>query len=227
MKKVFLCVYLCFNILVNKHILSQKIEIPEGYLLQYSQQFLKTSSINDYITFFNNKLKLVSEKNNQFLRLLNNDTITPYPALCILDNYIFGDFIFEFKARLKKSLIPEFHIVMSFKDTLNYYSIQLLFSTKDSINFKLIANDRGQKIIKFDKTFNVKLKEWNEFVVVRELIDRSIKFYVNNKNNPIVVLNDWSLVMGHIGFGIKNGVVDIDDVKIWSQTYIDDKLILD
>lgn len=227
MKPLIKLVFLTF-INFFEFVCSQTIAIPEGYLLQYKQDFQKDNSLNDFVCFSeNNQFRLVSEKGLKFLRVINADTITYKSSLLVLDNYIFGDFLYEFKYRTRNlsiNTIPELSIIISFKDTLNYYSLCLIPKSKDSLTIKLIANDRGKTTTKFDSIIYVKLREWNDIVVTRELIDRVIRIYINNRNKPLISINDWSLVMGHLGFGIKSGILDIDDINIWSQTFIDNKL---
>lgn len=227
MKHLIVLVFLTY-INFFEFLYSQKAEIPEGYLLQYKQDFQKDNSLNDFICFSeNNQYRLVSEKGLKFLRVINADTVSYKSSLLVLDNYIFGDFLYEFKYRTRNlsiNTIPELSIIFSFKDTLNYYSLCLIPKNKDSLTIKLTANDRGKTAIKFESIVSIKLKEWNEIIVTRELIDRVIRIYVNNRNKPLISINDWSLVMGHLGIAIKSGILDVDDINIWSQTFIDNKL---
>jgi len=219
------------SFLYTFNLFSQKVEIPEGYLLQYSQGFQSVNLPVEFVSYFKKtQEKIITEKSNKFLRFYISDTVDLKPTLYLLDNFIFGDFVFEFNTRIKnisKDKCPEIGVILSFKDTLNYYSLNFIIKNNDSLIIKLIANDRGKSILKYNGVVFIKLKEWNDIVVTRELINRTIKVYVNHRNIPVFTINDWSLVMGHVGFNFKNGIFDIDNIKIWSQTFIENKLSIE
>ncbi len=208
---------------------SQIKNIPDGYILIYSQDFEKNTSINDfYINPVNTDIQIVKHNNNKILRLKNNiDTTNTKKSIIILDNYLIGDFICELNFDLKQLNInypAELILILSFKDTLNFYELTIKKLNKDSINVQLIANDRGKVNNKFEKNYKCDFKNWNLLRIEREIINRTVRVYLNKFENPLFELSEWSLVMGHTGFGLKNGILDIDNIKVYSQTFIENKI---
>ena len=68
-------------------------------------------------------------------------------------------------------------------------------------------------------------QKWHKVRVARNIVNRSVKVYVDNMKNPVITSVDPELVMGYIGFGTFKDPGCIDNIKIWAPTSIPEEAV--
>lgn len=208
--------------------------VPEGYMLQYEQNFSSTKALADF-SFSNPGAWSISSSGNRYYLQFKNDTaykpaVVSPGIIGILNNYIFGDFIMEVDLMPlgSDSNISEICILLSIKDSLQYYYIQLADISDENMHGIFLVNRSPRVKIAPDSTdtwispgFNK--SEWYKIRIERDIVRRTIKVFYKDMKNPILESRDYELVMGHVGFGAFSGSGCIDNVKIWAPTHIPEK----
>ena len=206
------------------NLLSQNI--PEGYILHYQQDFSKPKSVDEFRFSVPESLKTGSEKNKHFIELNNKnllDSAFQPAAVSILDNFIFGDFILEANIKpVGETNAPYIWVLLGIKDSLNYYCLNISPLPNDSVNtvYALLRGKERTISYRIDRDFSWNLNKWHKIRIERDIVNPSVKIYVNDMSVPYMEITDRTFIMGYVGFGVTSGAVRITDLKIWSQTTI-------
>lgn len=213
-----------FLILCSLRVISQSI--PEGYILQYQQDFSDEKSLNDFR--FNNPeiWNIKTENKNKFLHVTNDlpDSLKT-SEFALIEKFIFGDFIFEADIMLpdwQKSEGASFFNI-GIRDSAHYYSAVFKAALEGSNPDILITNGiLPVKSVAEGDILNKVLTEnkWHKIKIERNIVDRTIFIFIDEVKTPLLMTKDRTFVMGYIGFGAKNSGFKIDNIKIWSQTAI-------
>ncbi len=220
---------LIFALLITYNSWSQNI--PEGYILLYEQNFSSAKALNDF-NFSNPKAWGISKTGNSYYLHFQTDTsykprVVSPSTIGILNNFVFGDFILE--ADLMPlgtdSILNEICIYLSFKDSLQYYYVQLASMTNENTHGVFLVNRSPQIKISSDSIENPGFykETWYKLRIERDIIQRTIKVFCNNMKTPVLESRNYELVMGYIGFGAFSGSGCVDNIKIWAPTYIPGK----
>ncbi|MBN2213907.1 MAG: hypothetical protein JW723_06670 [Bacteroidales bacterium] len=220
MKRIII---LIFNAAMTAAVFSQRI--PEGYILQYQQDFSGKNPINDFRSDSFQPWKIGSGNGNKYLEFSHSIDSTEYSHLniCLVKDYIFGDFIIE--ADLMNPVATDgsdFWFLFGIKDSLKYYCVDV--SSTDNQQSKglfVVEDDRPLKIpcirygnIRWDQG------KWHKVRIERDIVDTSVRIFFDDMNRPFLETKDRTFIMGYIGFGSGAGKWRIDNIKIWSQTSI-------
>ncbi len=199
--------------------------IPEGYLLQYHQDFSNKTSIQDFRISIPGISLIGTEKGNYFLEITaHTDTTTPpyQPStICLLDNFIFGEYVMEATIMLTgESEIQPLWFLTGIKDSLNYYCLNISqVAGVDSIHGYAILRGEPREInIKINSPVSLKPDKWYKVRIERDIINPAVKIFIGDLKTPVMEINDRTFIMGYIGFGISSGSVRIGNINIWSQT---------
>lgn len=221
---------LIFFLLITYNSWSQNI--PEGYILLYEQNFSSAKALNDFNFSNPNEWSILKTGKNYHLHF-QTDTAHYKPSVVspltigILNNFVFGDFIME--ADLMPlgadSTLNEICIYLSFKDSLQYYYVQLASITNENTYGVFLVNKSPRIKISSDSTENPVFNKdtWYKLRIERNIIQRTIKVFFNNMKNPVLESKNFELVMGYIGFGAFAGSGCVDNIKIWAPTHIPEK----
>lgn len=200
--------------------------IPEGYILQYEQNFTTKTALSQYSATGNGEVGISTRGSETSLRLLHDSTLNEglKPLTALIKGYIFGDFILEFDAMLseKADSTNGFFVLFSYRDTANYYLIRLASSWFDPDGGIYINHMNKNSVVVKDTVNTWKLSEekWTHFRMERNITGRTVKFYCSDMKNPVMQTSDPRLVMGYLGFGSSGGILLIDNIRIWAPTYI-------
>jgi hypothetical protein len=203
-------------------------QLPDGYILQYGQNFTASKSIGDFWYTRPAHWSLGKEQNNFFLELSSAEvpdsqvsTLPPYR--CILKNSIYGDFILEVDVNPKESgHAPEVCFFLGLRDSTRYYFI--LLSTGDADDRQgiyLVKNSVCTKLPERISTARALLPNtWQKIRVERNITRRTIRVFAGEMSAPVLEIQNYELVMGRIGFGSLNGNVSFDNLSVWAPTVI-------
>jgi len=204
-------------------------QVPEGYILQYGQNFNGNKGKGDFL-FSNPSLWSIDRlQGNYHLHLdgktrTDNQPVDVPPNRAILKNRIFGDFILEVDVMPVTGDTPsqEICLFVGLKDSTRHYYIVLsadpmsdvqgIYLVRNSISTRLpvIASSRG-----FTNS-----NTWQRIRVERNIVSRTIRVFTGKPANLVMEVKDYELVMGSVGFGSLNSAARFDNLNIWAPTVI-------
>lgn len=203
--------------------------VPEGYILQYQQNFSGKNPISDFRSDDFQFWTIKSVNGNKFLefsRDIENDTnraaFSPL-NICLIKEYIFGDFIIEASLMQPGTAADTgIWILFGIKDSLKYYCVNV--SSTDEVRSKglfVVEDDRPLEIpCTFYKDIRWSKGKWHKVRLERNIVDTSVRIFIDDMKNPYMETKDRTFIMGYIGFGSGTGKWRIDNIEIWSQTSI-------
>lgn len=210
-------------IVLSHSIIAQNI--PEGYLLQYQQSFNTSKALTDFETANPDKWGIFKTGTNFYLQCAAADSFGEIPAnIGKLSNRIFGDFILEADIfPLKDSSgVAEICLFLGYRNLSKFYFVQLaniadsvtngIFLVKNGIKARLTGED--------EKTASWNPGKWHKIRLVRDIIKRTIIVYLDNMAVPQMLIKDYELIMGSVGFGTNAGSARFDNIKIWAPTVL-------
>lgn len=199
--------------------------IPEGYLLQYQQDFSNSKSLSDF-TFNRPWLgSIAGQGKHAHLTFIGSDTLHMFPVnMAVIKNKVFGDFILEAEVpALKNNAENDGCLFLGIRDSSKYYFIQLtqrdsagpgIFLVRDSVITPLAVIEESTDNFTATAAYKIRLE--------RNIVKRTIKVFINNMDTPLLMARDYELVMGSLGFGSISGSARFDNIKIWAPTVITD-----
>ena len=201
--------------------------VPEGYILQYQQDFSGINPINDFRSDDFQFWTVKSANRNKYLAFnhsTNMDSSVHSPLnICLVDNFIFGDFIIEVSLMHSgDSAGGELSILFGMKDSLKYYCVNFTSKDEDQNNGIFVVENEQRVEIPCTRNKSVRWNpgKWHKIRVERNIVDTSIKVFFDDMKEPYLETQDRTFIMGYIGFGSGRGESRIDNIKIWSQTSI-------
>jgi hypothetical protein len=201
-------------------------KVPEGYILQYQQNFSNSKSLLDF-RFSNPDIwGIFNRKDNLYLQSNGNtkDTNKAGPAgnIAVLNKMIFGDFILEADVMPSADSggFMEVCFVLALRDQNHYYYIQVA-NRSDSNNhgiFVVKNSNAGKLTPDHQQPVNWVENKWYKIRIERNIVERTIEVFVNNLTKPVLQTKDFEFVMGYIGFGSCSNICRFDNIKIWAPT---------
>lgn len=195
--------------------LIQAQQMPLGYTRYFD---LKTSGsrLNEVLisgpgtvkTYSGNLFKLQERTDSA-------DNFVP-PALALLDNYIFGDFIALIRLQAKiveNDSISDIYLVAGLRDSSNYYFIRL---NQNGAGFFKMYKDQVSSIA-FDTTFKPLWQNWQDIRLTRDILTRSLTIECTGFRTQF---SDPNLVMGYIGIGVDGCILQTQQFEVWAPTSI-------
>ena len=221
MKQLVLIVLTCC--LISQYLHAQ--DIPEGYLLQYQQNFNGNKSLEDFKINQPDKWGILRNSNNFYLQCSQADSVALFPGnIAVINNKIFGDFILEIDVtpEADSNGLSEVCLFLGMRDLTRYYYVQLssrsdsstngIFLVKNSVTSKL-TDDAVQPVVWVNK-------KWHKIRLERNIVRRTIRVFVDEMTIPLLETKDYELVMGSVGIGSFVSPGRFDNIKIWAPTVI-------
>jgi hypothetical protein len=213
-----LAVIACLNA-YNQH-------IPEGYLLQYQQDFSNIKSLNDFSMNRPWSWGISRLGKNSFLNFNGSDSASNFPLnRAVLKNKVFGDFILETDILAVKETGEKGTacLFLGIRDSSRYYFVKLVSHDSSARGIYLVQDS----VITPLYTVTDSLSRWNEtpahkIRLERNIVRRTITVFIDNVESPVFFVKDYELVMGGLGIGTFSGHARFDNIKIWAPTVITD-----
>jgi len=224
MKSSILCFLLIYLHLINGNAQT----LPDGYILQYGQNFTAKKSLGDFWYNHQSEWSVSKAQANYFLQLNKTSVadslvaILP-PSRCILKNSIYGDFILEVDVNPGPNhSFSEICFFLGLKDSSRYYFILLSTSpANDKQGIYLVKNSVRTKLQERISTSRALIPNaWQKIRIERNITRRTIRVFAGEMNEPILEIQNYELVMGRLGFGSLNSAVAFDNLSIWAPTVI-------
>lgn len=202
--------------------------IPEGYLLQYQQNFNGAKALDDFRMENASGWGIFKAGSNFYLQCAAAEAFSLSPGnVAVLNNRIFGDFIFEADVMpLKDSIgVSEICLYLGIRDLNSFYYVHLAdFSDSLSNGIFLVKNSITRKLTnEMAKISSWNPDKWQKVRLVRDIIKRTIAIYLDNMTVPHMLIRDYELVMGFVGIGTLKGSARFDNIKIWAPTVLTEK----
>lgn len=207
---------------------SEAQQVPNGYMLQYEQNFSNSKALDDFRFSQPQSWSIVRGSNNYYLQY-NSDTayvpsVSSPENIGILAPFIFGDFVMELDVMPISSMdsLKEICILAAVRDSLQYYYFQLADKTDSLSNGIFLVNRTARsKVSSSDpEPFAWNEDKWHHIRIERDIVNRTFTVYWQNMAEPVMESVDFELVMGHIGFGGFKGSGGFDNIRIWAPTSI-------
>jgi hypothetical protein len=220
---------LCFTLLtlfLCDFAIAQKL--PEGYILQYKQDFNNGKSLSDFTFDHPSHWGIFSGNSNYFLQCMGMpDSLSrsDLPSnIALLSNRVFGDFILEADVMplVDSTGFGEICLFLGVKDNMKFYFVQLA-NKSDSARHGifLVKNSLPKKLTEISpEAITWKEKKWHHVRLEREIVSRTITVFLDNMIQPVFHVKDYELVMGMVGIGSFGSPCRLDNIRIWSQTVI-------
>jgi hypothetical protein len=197
--------------------------IPEGYLLQYKQNFSSNKALDDFEMNNPENWGIFKSGSNFYLQCAGADSTSDLPvSIGIIEDRIFGDFILETEVLpLKDSMgLAGICLILGYRNPLKYYYIQLSsFSDSTANGIFLVNKNVKTKLTDQNKRSDIwNPNKWHKVRLVRDIVKRTIIVYLDNMTNPCMLIKDYELIMGSVGFGTIAGTARFDNVNIWAPT---------
>jgi hypothetical protein len=202
--------------------------LPDGYILQYGQNFTSSKSIGDFWFTHQAEWSISKVQNNSFLQLSNRATpdslATRLPSnRCILKNSIYGDFTLEVDVNPNAvQSSSEICLFLGLKDSTRYYFVLLSTSpANDRQGIYLVKNSVFTKLPERISSARALIPNtWQKIRVERNITRRTIRVYSGDMSAPLLEIQNYELVMGRIGFGSLNSAAAFDNLSVWAPTVI-------
>ncbi|MBN1144452.1 MAG: hypothetical protein JXA72_08510 [Bacteroidales bacterium] len=203
-------------------------KFPEGYMLQYKQDFNNGKSLSDFDFDHRANWGIFSGNGNYFLQCTSASDSLTKPDLpsntAILSNKVFGDFILEADVMpvMDSGGFGEICLFLGIKDDSKYYFVQLAnHSDSNRHGVYVVKNSLPKKITEdFAEAITWKEKKWHHVRLERDIVKRTITVFLDDMKNPVFHVKDYELVMGMVGVGSFGSPCRFDNISIWSQTVI-------
>ncbi len=226
--KILACFALLFGLLCEFTIAQT---LPEGYILQYKQDFNNGKSLSDFAFNPPGHWSIFSVKGNYFLQCTGSgDSLvnSMLPAnTAFLSNKIFGDFILEADVMpvIDTNGFGEICLFLGMKDSSKFYYVQLANQCDSThCGVFLVKNSHPKKLTEtFPEAITWKEKKWHHVKLERDIVRRTITVFLDNMIQPVFQIKDYELVMGMVGVGSFSSPCRFDNISIWSQTVIADE----
>jgi hypothetical protein len=202
--------------------------LPDGYILQYGQNFTAGKSIGDFWFSDKKEWSISKSQNNFFLNLDNKAVPDSQQAVlplnrCILKNSIYGDFIMEVDVNPGAGQgSPDVCFFLGLKDSTRYYFVLLSTSAaKDMQGIYLVKNSVSTKLPERITSARALIPNaWQKIRIERNITRRTIRVFSGEMSAPLLEIQNYELVMGRIGFGSLNGSAAFDNLSVWAPTVI-------
>jgi len=203
--------------------------VPEGYILQYGQNFNNNNNALTDFWFSNASLWNVSRlQTNDFLQCdagsgTDSLALSPVSNRAVLKDRIFGDFILEAEIMpLESPSVPwELSIMLDIKDSTKYYYILLAGDSAADPGIYLVSNSVPHKLpLRVSVPVTLRTDSWQKIRVERNIVRRTIRVFAGSMEKPVMEAKDYELIMGYIGFGTLRGTARFDNISVWAPTVI-------
>jgi hypothetical protein len=202
--------------------------LPDGFILQYGQNFTAAKSIGDFWFTHPTEWSISKGQNNYFLQLNSaadpdSQTAVLPPYRCILKNSIYGDFILEADVNPNANQsASDICFFLGLKDSTRYYFVLLSsIAGNDMQGIYLVKNSVRTKLPERISSARALIPDaWQKIRIERNITRRTIRVYAGDMSAPILEIQNYELVMGRIGFGSLNGSAAFDNLSVWAPTVI-------
>jgi hypothetical protein len=202
--------------------------IPDGYILQYGQNFSSNKGIQDFSFSWPSVWVITRLQGNYFLQSTPQApgdfrSISPPPNRAILKNRVFGDFVLEADVMPVPGEAPqEICLFLGLKDSTRYYFV--LLSTdpaSDLPGIYLVKNSLCSKLtVRSHSPGALKTNTWQKIRIERNIVKRTIRVFTGTPAQMVMEVTDYELVMGSLGFGSLYSAARFDNLSVWAPTMI-------
>jgi len=198
--------------------------IPSGYKLVYEQTFDQPAALQDFVVTDPAAWRHVVSNQVTAFELARQSQYqttvrSPFNIALIADKAV-GDFILE--ADLIQTGKEYGHrdmcLFFGFQSPTNFYYAHIATAADEHAHNVFIVNNAPRTKIAKQTTAGVNwgLGVWHKVRLERRLGDGTIKVYFDDLTKPIMLAQDTTFGVGHVGFGSFDDTGMVDNIRLWS-----------
>jgi hypothetical protein len=200
--------------------------IPANYKLLYDQRFTESGAVGDFVFTDPGAWKFSSTNDNGALELVRQSQYKPAVRspvnIALLAGKAFGDFILEVDLIQtgKEYGHRDMCVFYGMQDPTHFYYTHIATAADDHAHNTFIVTNAPRIKIATETTQGVNwgLGVWHTVRIERTLANGLIKVYFDDLNKPIMVAEDKTFGIGHIGFGSFDDTGMVDNIRIWAPS---------
>lgn len=202
------------------------VRIPANYTLLYEQRFTEPGALRDFLFTDPGAWKYASTNGNGTLELVRQSEYKPTVRspvnIALLAGKAFGDFILEVDLIQtgKEYGHRDMCVFYGVQDPAHFYYTHIATAADDHAhNTFIVTNAPRIKIAReTTKGVNWGLGVWHTVRIERTVVEGTIKVYFDDLNKPIMVAEDKTFGVGHIGFGSFDDTGMVDNIRVWGPS---------
>jgi hypothetical protein len=224
-------------------IADQTPELPEGYSLQYEQNFQSKQSIEGFMITDRSAWNLLKRDGNTVLALEGKSEYEPPHRspynIALIKGLTFGDFVMDvdiLQSGVKGTPIAQFMrenpdpteaggyahrdhcFFFGFEDPSHYMYIHIAKTGDNNAHNVFVVNESPRTPITDFRTVGVDwgVEVWRKIRIVRNTAKGTVALYFDDMLTPIMIADDVPFEQGFIGFGSFDDIGWVDNIKIWA-----------
>lgn len=206
---------------------------PEVIDLIYTQDFESPQAIKDFEMTDAKAWKIAEGRTGKSLELFGASNYkgkvrSPF-NIALIKDVVVGDFVFETELSQTGKEYGHRDLCLFFgvNSPSNFYYVHIATKTDDYANNIFLVNDEPRRKISTKTTSGTdwgKTNSWHKVRIEREVIPGTIKVYFDDSDTPIMEATDVHFTEGRIGIGSFDDVGKFDNIKIWSNDVVEEKV---
>ena len=219
-------------------------ELPEGYRLQYEQNFNSKKSFNDFMMTDRSAWNYKKTPENGGVLALEGKSDykpthrSPY-NIALIKGLTFGDFVMDVDIQqtgVKGTPIAQFMkenpdptkaggyahrdhcFFFGFEDPDHFMYIHIAKTGDNNAHNVFVVNEAPRTPITDFRTLGADwgVEVWKKIRIVRDTKKGTVALYFDDMLTPIMIADDIPFDKGFIGFGSFDDIGWVDNIKIWA-----------
>ena len=212
---------------------SNSSPLPNGYDLVYQQNFIDSTSLDDFVTTDQSVWKWEKGEERGYIEHFSRSNYkykvrSPY-NIALIKKIEVKDFILDAKLQQtgKEYGHRDMCVFYNFKDRSNFYYTHIASVTDNNAHNCFIVHDKPRIKISHQTTKGHQWSErtWHDLRLIREHKSGKIDVYINDLSKPIMRAVDKTFEWGRIGFGSFDDTGKISSIKLYAPEYRKSDLI--
>ncbi len=198
--------------------------IPEGFTLQYQQDFKSAESLKDFVFTDASAWQWVEGEGKSAMELQKQSAYKPEVRspvnIALIGAKQFGDFVMEAECMQtgKEYGHRDMIFVFGFQEPAKYYYTHIATKADNHANQIFIVNGKPRE--KISKTSN-EGNQWGLNVWRKVRIERTganIRIFFDDMTKPIMTAEDATHGAGWIGFGSFDDTGKVTGIRVWAKS---------
>lgn len=198
--------------------------LPDGYTLQYEQDFEKKRKLKDFEMTDPSAWTLSDMDGNQVLELVGRSEYRPRVRspfnMAMMTKQAFGSFVMEVDLLQtgREYGHRDLCLFFSMKDPANFYYVHMASKADPHAHNIFLVNDEPRVAIAHTHTDGIDWgqDEWHKVRVERDVEAGTIRIFYDDMSKPIMEAEDKHFDVGYIGLGSFDDSGKFDNLKIWA-----------
>jgi|ETNmetMinimDraft_22_1059887.scaffolds.fasta_scaffold00966_8 hypothetical protein len=231
--------------LVLPRLVEAKPELPDGYTLQYEQNFESKKAFDGFMMTDRSAWEILKKDGSKVLALEGkSDYEPPHRSpynIALIKGLTFGDFVMDVdiqQSGVKGTPIAQFMkenpdptkangyahrdhcFFFGFQDPAHYMYIHIAKTGDNNAHNVFVVNEAPRTPITDFRTVGVDwgVEEWRKIRIVRDTAKNTVALYFDDMLTPIMIADDVPFEQGFIGFGSFDDIGWVDNIRIYAPS---------